>query len=1422
MELLGVRVPGPLSTVGAIAGTVRGVLGGRQRRQVWSCPGRLHVEAHGVHGAGGERVARRIERELEKHEGVHWARVNAPSSRVIIAVDDPAPRTEDLVRVVERAEAEPDTEQELVAEDELHHPADGVRGTRLLPTLAANAIGLGLSAITRVAPWAPLPAELAALPSVLDLHPKLRELAAKRAGSGERADTATSIAAALGHGLAAGGEGTLLDTVQRVEQWREARAYSKAWCAAESSLITGPEDAAADPVVVERPRPLPDGPVEDYERKVLAAGAAATAVMLPFGPRRALGIGLASLPKAAEAGRAAFGAHLGRVLARHGTLVMDRAVLRRLDTVDMVVVDEGALDTGRMAPSELKALSDEAGLVDRVWQLFDPKRPRKKRSADGWRLAPLDEPGEDGEELLRKGAAAVLGLWREDELHALLGLKRETPPGIATLVAAARRANLPIVSANGDEPSFDADRTVPGGKRLVASVRDLQAEGHVVLLVSADRQALGASDCGVGVHADGEAPPWGAHLLVGDDLAVAGLLIEATCVARDIDRDGIRLAAGASGVGAVSALQRGRTSPASRSLRAVNAGAGLAIANAHRRAGRLRPPALNGAVAPWHLMPADIVLERLKTDHNGLSTQEVRRRTRASGGEEKTSFANAFIAELSNPLTPVLLGGAALSASVGSPSDALLVAGVTALSAVVGSVQQVRTERQLAELLHRSATTATVLRDGEERTLAADELVRGDVVLLDSGDVVPADCRLLTSEALEMDESSLTGESLPIAKNPAPVVAADVADRTSILYEGTTVAAGQATAVVIATGDDTEAGRSMALAREGAPDTGVENRLAELTRKSMPAALGSAVAVAGAGLVRGIPLRESMSAAVNLAVASVPEGLPFLVNAAQLAAARRLAEHNALVRNPRSIEALGRVDVLCFDKTGTLTEGKLTVHEIDDGQDRRVVDNLTSELSDVLAVAVRATPHADNPTDLPHATDRAVLSSAEYAGERSWEQLDAVPFEPSRGYHATLCRLDGETVLSVKGAPEAVLPKCSLDEATHRRLSKRMKKLTQAGQRVLAVAERSLDSSTVDEDAVEDLEFRGFVAIADPVRGSAASAAAQLREAGVQIVMITGDHPDTGEAIASEVMVDKDQLHVVTGAQIEELDEDRLAETLRTVDVVARCSPVQKVRIIKAYQRLGRTVAMTGDGANDAPAIRLADVGIALGEHGTPAAKAAADLVVTDDRLETIIAALIEGRAMWASVREALAILLGGNLGEIAFSVLGAVLTGRSPLTARQLLLVNLLTDLAPALAIALRRPSGGTELLSEGPESSLGKALQRDIGVRAGVTTLGATTAWTLARVTGRGRRASTVALASLVGTQLGQTLVTGGVDRPTLAASLGSAAALALVIQTPGVSRFFGCTPLGPVGWTIALGSATSATLLGTLFDRQPEEAD
>lgn len=1434
MRVLGIPLPGPLSVAGAVGtalGTARGVMSlvGVLPQRVSVGTERLYVEVHGVHGEGGAEVARRIEEAVAAHPGVAWARVNAPSSRLCVEVTEPRPQPADIAAIAARAEQQPRSPEDAVLESEAQHPADGLRGTRLVPTLAVDVVGVVVSLFTRIAPWAPLPPELAALLSVADHHPVLKERVARRARSENRADSFTSMLGALAQGLAAGNESILLDVVQRAGQWREARALERAWWDVEQGVVTGPEVVEAEALPTERPAPLPEGEVERYQRTALKAGVAAGASTLPFvGPRKALAVGLSTLPKPTETARAAFGSALGRVLGRRGTVVMDRSVLRHMDRIDAVVLDRAALRTGRLTLSDLIALpeADPHEVAERAWRMFDsPETGDPTRGAgatDGeWWLGPLDECEFDGpnadrerERLVRRDARRVLGLGRGRRLHAVVGLREEALPGTHLLTVAARRSRLPVHETD------DPERTM----------HELQSRGHGVLLVSGDCRALSRSDCGAGVHADGP-PPWGAHVIVGDDLGTAALLIESVAAAKAMNAQSIRISQAASGVGMVSALRDGRTNPTSRAMRAVNAGAAVALVNARRHATRLREPnAVEIAdTVPWHAMPVPAVLERLSSSTAGLTESEAHRRRVERGGVRapRPSFGSAFLAELSNPLTPVLAGGAALSATVGSPVDAGLVAAVVGVSALLGSVQQLHTERQLADLLSRSSVSATVVRDGDEHVLTADDLVPGDLVALTAGDVVPADCRLVEATGLEVDESSLTGESLPVTKTSTPVVASEVAERSSMVYEGTTVSAGQATAVVVAVGDDTEAGRSMAIARESAPTTGIESRLAELTEKSLPLAAGSAAVVAGAGLLRRVPLRDSLSTAVNLAVASVPEGLPFLANVAQLAAARRLAGMGALVRNPRSIEALGRVDVLCFDKTGTLTEGRLTVSEADNGEERSRVDALTEPLRSVLAAGLRATPHSQDVEELPHATDRAVaeagarLNLTPASGASGWQEASTMPFDPSRGFHATVGRTRKGLLLSVKGAPEEILPRCDLDAHTRKRLSGRLKALTRSGHRVLAVAERTLGSDAdpadwSDAEAVTGLTFLGFLAITDPVRGSAAPAAARLRESGIHTVMLTGDHPDTGEAIASEINGTGDDLRVVTGAELDDLGEEELRELLPEVDVIARCTPAHKVRIVEAYRALGRTVAMTGDGSNDAPAIRLADVGIALGSRGTPAARAAADVVVLDDRLETIIAALVEGRAMWASVRSALGVLLGGNVGEIAFNVLGAAVTGRSPLNARQILLVNLLTDLAPAMAIVSRRPDPQAmdELLREGPESSLGKPLYNEIGVRAGTTTVGATAAWLIARFTGRRRRAGTVALAALVGTQLGQTLTQGWRNPAVLASGLGSAAVLAALIQTPGASQFFGCTPLGPVGWGIAVGSATTATAVGTLF--------
>jgi cation-transporting P-type ATPase I len=449
-----------------------------------------------------------------------------------------------------------------------------------------------------------------------------------------------------------------------------------------------------------------------------------------------------------------------------------------------------------------------------------------------------------------------------------------------------------------------------------------------------------------------------------------------------------------------------------------------------------------------------------------------------------------------------------------------------------------------------------------------------------------------------------------------------------------------------------------------------------------------------------------------------------------------------------------------------------------------------------------------------------------------WKQVSELSFEAARGYHVVLGQTEDGFVFCIKGAPEVILDRCShwnhngemvpCDDDVLDVLAREANRLAREGLRILAVADGRVDSQEQFEpENIQNLVFKGFLAFSDPVRPSAAQALESIRKAGVESVMITGDHPGTAEAIGEELHI-LDGKTILSGVELSTMSDEELDARIQRISIFARVTPAQKVRIVRAFQRAGKVVAMIGDGANDAPAIRLADVGIAIGERSTSAARNAADIVVTDERIETLVDAIVEGRATWASVRDAVSILVGGNLGEILFTLGAGLVDGRPPLTARQLLLVNLLTDIAPAMAIALRPPSQTTleALANEGPEASLGNPLNRDIAARAVITAAGAAGAWTIGRFTGSSARARTIALAALVGTQLGQTLTSGGANTPVLVTSLGSAALMVALIQTPFVSQFFGCRPLGPIGWATALGSSAAATATGVLLPAYLQE--
>jgi cation-transporting P-type ATPase I len=752
----------------------------------------------------------------------------------------------------------------------------------------------------------------------------------------------------------------------------------------------------------------------------------------------------------------------------------------------------------------------------------------------------------------------------------------------------------------------------------------------------------------------------------------------------------------------------------------------------------------------------------------------------------------------------VLGTGAAATAMLGEATDAILVGSVTVGNALISGLQRLRAETALESLLLEQDVCARRERDGQVEEVPGSAIRVGDVLVVEPGDVLAADARLLEVTDLEVDESNLTGESLAVGKSVQATPGAEVGDRTCMLFDGTTVVAGSGRAVVVAVGEATQAGRAARAAGGAAPPAGVQARLGELTRKVLPLTLAGGAAVTLLGVLWRRPLREAVRDGVAVAVAAVPEGLPLVATVAQQAAAQRLSRRGAVVRSARVLEALGRVDTVCFDKTGTLTENRLRV--------TRLVPCGDLDEDGVLRLAAAGMGSGD---DAAHETDRAVAEAARSAGVApDGDPAASLPFAAGRGFSAAV----RDRRLVVKGAPEEVLRRCG--EAGDVR--ERVVALAGEGLRVLAVADRELDGEPGDlQEAAQDLTLRGLVALADTLRDSSVAAIEQLRAAGVRVLVATGDHPETAGAIAAQAGIPgADQ--VVTGAQLARASDAERAGLVREAAVFARLSPEQKVLLVGALRRTGATLAMTGDGVNDAAAIRLADVGVGVSGAESPAARTAADLVLTDLDLTRLVDAIAEGRAMWARVRDAVSVLVGGNAGEVAFTVLGTAFGGRAPIGTRQLLLVNLLTDMFPALAVAVAAPRTSAagegegplaghplaEVLAAGPHRDFTEELRRVVLTRGVATAAGATGAWAVGRVTGLRGRAGTMGLAALIATQLGQTAWMGRRSPLVLATAAGSLAVLAVVVQTPGLSGFFGCQPLDPLSWLVVLGWAAAGT--------------
>ncbi|MER7394167.1 cation-translocating P-type ATPase [Streptomyces sp. NPDC000151] len=1036
----------------------------------------------------------------------------------------------------------------------------------------------------------------------------------------------------------------------------------------------------------------------------------------------------------------------------------------------------------------------------------------------------------------------------------------EPDPLTESVLDAARQADQYTIVV--DDPALGdfaalADEVVSSEYPLADHVRSRQADGHAVLTVArvpaphphdAEGHAeedeelqtgLLSSDVAVALTDDDSAVVWDADVLAFGGLKDVWRLLVAVPAARSVGRQSQILArAGAALSGllvATGAQRRGlafltgsQHAPVNAAaMGALAAGWWAALGVAATSAPQPRPR------VPWHALEPDEAVARLESGRPGTPTPLAGAVTTTRAAAARVTghpvfaparwsvrLAGAVRAELDDPLTPVLAVGAAASAIVGSAVDATLVVGAMGMNALVGGVQRQRAEQALTALARgqkQQARRADSRDDDAPATVDATRLVPGDVIKLDVGDVVPADARLLELTGLEVDESSLTGESLPTTKQLTATPRAAIPDRRCMVFEGTTVVAGQATAVVVDTGEHTEAGRAVTLASRTPPAAGVQGRLQELTRKALPLTFAGGAAVTGLSLLRGRPIRQAVGGGVAVAVAAVPEGLPLVATVAQLAAARRLTRRGILVRTPRALEALGRVDTVCFDKTGTLTENRLRVVRLTTA-DGTVCEPHDEEAVDVLRLAGRACPQETEDTAgrQAHATDEAVLAAA--PADPEWNPTAGLPFEASRGYTAAIGENGaGDRLLVVKGAPETVLDAC---EGLPAEATEWAQSLAGEGLRVLAVATRRRKAVSAPDvlvnEPLEKLEFAGFVALADAPRPGSAPMIQGLREAGAKPVMLTGDHPHTARAVALALGW-PDDTKVVTGEELAASDRAGGARLLRDAGVVARVAPEQKLQVVEALRAAGRVVAMVGDGANDAAAIRAAHVGVGLAARGSAAARNAADLVLTDPDLSVLVDAVTEGRALWRSVADAISILIGGNAGEVGFTVLGTLISGASPLSTRQLLLVNLLTDMFPAMAVAVTPPDDQLTEESESATggsapvgiSALGAPLLRQIRQRGVVTALGATVAWLIGRFTpGTARRTSTMALCGVVGAQLTQTL-TGRHRSPLLwATTLGSAAALMAVVQTPGLSHFFGCTPLGPVALAgVAAAIATTA---------------
>lgn len=687
------------------------------------------------------------------------------------------------------------------------------------------------------------------------------------------------------------------------------------------------------------------------------------------------------------------------------------------------------------------------------------------------------------------------------------------------------------------------------------------------------------------------------------------------------------------------------------------------------------------------------ILKQFRSGGDGLTEEEVRE-NRLEFGEntlfekKRESIISIFFNQFKDLLVLILIVAAIISMVTGNLESAIVIFAVLIMNAVLGTVQYVKARNSLESLKKLSSPEAKVIRSGEQRIIPAEELVCGDVIVLEAGDIVPGDARLLEAHALKLNESSLTGESESAEKSADPLEQEDgvaLGDQYNMVFSGTLVTYGRGRAVVTGVGRSTELGHIAQLLDEaGEKKTPLQVSMDNFSKKLSIGIIIICLIVFGLSMYRGMPITDALLFAVALAVAAIPEALSSIITISLAIGTSRMADQNAIIKDLNAVEGLGCVSVICSDKTGTLTQNKMTVEEVRPfgGKDLRL-SQASILCNDTAIIEGEA---SGDPTETAFVNYYLQQNDDYEKVTEDHPRLSEVPFDSERKLMSTLHRMGDDCIMFTKGAIDVILARSSgLSEEEKEAVVKENQELSGRGLRVLGFAMKRFDRRvdlTFDDEY--DLEYIGLMAEMDPPREESAQAVADCRAAGIRPVMITGDHKVTASAIASRIGIMQEGDLAFTGPEIDRMSDEQLDEQLERISVYARVSPENKIRIVKAWQRKDAITAMTGDGVNDGPALKNADVGVAMGITGTEVAKDSASMILTDDNFATIIKSVLNGRNVYSNIRNAIIYLLSGNFAGILAVLYCSVLALPMPFTAVQLLFINLITDSLPALAISM------------------------------------------------------------------------------------------------------------------------------------------